>query len=196
MRLSLRSYPLQGWAIALSSLVTLLAPTLLLSPVQAEPSLLQFTPKPVLLAQSRPEIKLNLSASKKLVIRDRQGQNQISWQVLKNGASVQPGDLVRYSLSGKNNGQGIAKNLVLNQPIPASMSYVEGSVQANGSSPSFSIDQGKTFSPRPMLKIRQADGSIVERPAPPERYTHIRWTFNQGVQPQALITVSYDVRVK
>lgn len=162
------------------------------------PASARFLPSDNLITQrqARPELKLNLRAEKQ-VITTESGRKQTSWQALKDGATVNPGDVLRYSLSGRNEGMAPARNLVLNQPIPRQMTYVLGSVQApSGTKVSFSIDGGRTYSEKPMVKVKQADGKVVEQPAPAEAYTHVRWVLGSEVAAKAMVNVSYEVRVR
>jgi len=146
---------------------------------------------------AQPEVKLNLAAHKKIVQLDKNGQEKITWQDLGSKAVVQPGDVLRYRLTGSNIGDVAARNLVLNQPVPAQMSYVLNSAGSNaGLKQSYSIDGGKSFSTQPMIKVKQADGTILEKPAPAELYTHVRWEAQGDLLPESNLVASYEVTVR
>jgi uncharacterized repeat protein (TIGR01451 family) len=146
--------------------------------------------------QTRPDVKLLLRAEKQ-IISTESGQQRPTWQAIKDGTRVNPGDLMRYVLQGRNDGMAAARGLVLSQPIPPQMVYVLGSAQAPaGTKTTFSIDGGRTFVAKPMVKIKQANGEIIERPAPAEAYTHVRWGVGTDVQPKATIQTSYEARVR
>lgn len=146
---------------------------------------------------TRPEVKLNLAAYKKIVQLDKNGQEVISWQDLGGKAVVQPGDVLRYRITSSNIGDAAAQNLVLNQPVPAQMSYVLNSAGSNaGLKLSYSIDGGKRFSSQPMIQVKQADGSLVEQPAPAELYTHVRWEAQGEMPPASNLVASYEVKVR
>ncbi|NJN30269.1 MAG: DUF11 domain-containing protein [Synechococcales cyanobacterium RM1_1_8] len=180
---------------AVSAIATLAAvPALQMAPAQA--NFVQAGAN-LLKKLATPEVKLNLAAHKKLVQTDKQGKPQISWQDLGSKAVVQPGDVLRYSLSSSNIGDAAAKNLVLNQPIPAQMTYVLNSARSNaGLRVTYSIDNGRTFVAQPKVKVKQADGSIVEKPAPAEIYTHVRWQAQGDVAPATNLMASYEVKVR
>ncbi len=146
--------------------------------------------------QARPEVKLSLVAEKQVTVGEDNAKKPI-WKPLKSGESVNPGDRLRYRLTGRNEGQSAARNLVLNQAIPAQMSYVIGSVQAPGGAKIlFSIDGGKSFVSTPLIKAKQLDGKLIDQPAPAESYTHIRWVLGSDIVAKAIVNTSYELRVR
>lgn len=157
------------------------------SPFHQIPFIGQSVDASIALAQNvqRPDVKLNLAVER------RDGE---SWQ----GGSLnnaRPGDVLRYALKGKNQGSRAATNFTLTQPIPSRTVYVPQS--ATGSAQvTYSIDQGKTYSPQPMIQVKRADGSIESRPAPVESYTHVRWKFQNAIEPGANVSAFYQVRVR
>ncbi|MBD2101036.1 DUF11 domain-containing protein [Leptolyngbya sp. FACHB-261] len=148
-------------------------------------------------AVRRPQVRLNLSAEKQVVRVDAKGQRQISWEALSGSAVVHPSDVLRYTIRGANAGNEAARNLVFTQPIPQQTTYVlESATSASGAGLTYSIDNGKTFVEKPMIKVTLPNGRIEERPAPAEAYTHVRWNFREAVNPAAAINASYQVRVR
>jgi uncharacterized repeat protein (TIGR01451 family) len=133
----------------------------------------------------RPDVKLNLIAERR---------NGDSWQ----GGSLndaRPGDVLRYSLKGKNQGNRAATNFSLTQPVPKGTVYVAKSATGNAAV-LYSIDGGKNYSAQPMIQVKRADGTTESRPAPTESYTHVRWKFQNAIEPGADTVVSYQVRVR
>jgi uncharacterized repeat protein (TIGR01451 family) len=187
--------PLQRFILALSAIATLAAvPAIHSAPAQAN---FAKAGANLLKKLATPELKLNLAAHKKIIQTDNKGQQQVSWKDLGSKAVVQPGDVIRYSLSSSNIGDATAKSLVLNQPIPAQMTYVLNSARSNaGLRVTYSIDNGKTFVAQPKVKIKQLDGSTVEKPAPAEIYTHVRWQAQNDVAPAANLMASYEAKVR
>ncbi len=113
------------------------------------------------------QVQLRLEAEKKIVGKDAQGNRKVTWQGLKDGAQVQPGDVLRYSVSGANNGTKAVKNLAINQPIPRGMSFLLNSATVNansGAQITYSINDGKTFVKNPTVQVKLADGTVVTRP--------------------------------
>ena len=145
----------------------------------------------------RPEVKLQLKASKKVITPGENGTSKVTWKAVESGAVVEPGDTLRYTLSGHNSGEAAVKNLVLSQAIPAQMSYLLNSARNNaGMLMTYSIDNGKTFAATPMIKIKQEDGTTVKKPAPAELYSHVRWTAQSGFSPEGRLEASYEVKVR
>lgn len=156
-------------------------------------------PNPVkIIAQvaQRPQVILNLAVAKKTIEVTVDGKKQVNWQQLEDQATVAPGDILRYTITGENTGDSSANNLAVTQPIPDQMIYkLDSAKSKNNADITYSIDRGETFVARPTIKITLEDGTIEERPAPPEAYTHIRWQF-PTVTPEAGATAMYQVRVQ
>jgi uncharacterized repeat protein (TIGR01451 family) len=150
-------------------------------------------------AQRAQAVQMQLSAQKQVITKDAQGKPQTSWQSMNPAAaSVQPGDVLRYTLTSKNQSNQPVKNLVLTQPVPKGTVFVLNSVTAAAQDTVvlYSIDQGKTFVPQPTIQIRDANGQLVTRPAPAEAYTHVRWQIRQALAPAATLQNSYQVKVR
>lgn len=145
----------------------------------------------------RPKVQLKLEAEKQIVEQDKvTGKEKITWQALSNGATVQPGDTLRYQIQGQNEGNLEAKNLTVVQPVPKGTTYVLKSASGNGTTATYSIDDGKTFVTNPTIQVKLADGTVKTRPAPAEVYTHIRWSLNQSLQPKGSQQMNYAVKVR
>lgn len=172
-----------------------------LLPVGNQPAIAQLLNSGATLAQNilqQPKVNLNLIADKQQLQKDAQGKQIVSWKVLDSKVVVLPGDVIRFTVTGKNEGNKAAKNLNVTQPIPQRMSYVLNSAKAsiNNANMTFSIDQGKTFVATPMVKVTLANGKVEERPAPADKYTHVHWNFNQELQPNASVQAAYEVKVR
>ncbi|HEY5755444.1 MAG TPA: hypothetical protein VIU34_06450 [Steroidobacter sp.] len=89
------------------------------------------------------------------------------------------GQVVYYSVRITNPTPVFANKVQVSQLIPANTSYVAGSAAGPGADVDFSIDGGQTFA-RPE-NLKQTDGTR----APPERYTHIRWSLRNPLAPGA-----------
>lgn len=165
----------------------------------------QSPPAQLLLAQAptnrtQPKVELQLSADRQVTERDAQGNSKQSWQPLANNrATVVSGEVIRFRLSGQNNGEASARNVVFNQPIPKGTVYISQSARVidfPSAEVQFSTDGGKTFSRTPMVKVRQADGKLIDRVAMPETYTHIRISLQQELKPNMPVQAEYSVRVR
>jgi uncharacterized repeat protein (TIGR01451 family) len=146
--------------------------------------------------QRQPVMKVDLTAERKVFPADDKAP---TWKALDNAAPVQTGDVIRYQLNGINQGKNPIKRLVFTQPIPKGTEYIIKS--ANATKPddvriTFSIDQGKQFTEKPMVRVMLADGTMENQPAPVEAYTHVRWEFAQMIEPGTPINASYEVKVR
>ena len=177
-------------AIAVIAAVPLLGGT----PVLAS---LQQVGESIVQTLKRPQVKLSLNAEKQVISQDRNGKQQVSWQSLSGKAVVQPGDVLRYTVSSNNAGDIPAQNLTVTQPITQQMIYILGSAtNSNGAKIIYSIDSGKNFGENPTIQIKLPNGKVENRPAPPETYTHIRWNFTKSIDPTTGVKASYEVKVK
>lgn len=97
---------------------------------------------------------------------------------------IRQGQVVYYTVKIRNPGQRAAHNVIVTKPVPANTRYVADSAAAPGALLSFSIDGGVNFAPARELTVKDERG--VLRPAPPERYTHIRWQMRYPLAPEAI----------
>jgi uncharacterized repeat protein (TIGR01451 family) len=116
---------------------------------------------------------------------------------LEPARSVAPGDVVEYVITYRNEGDAVATDAVVEDPIPSGTVYLAGSARGDGAEIAFSSDGGKTFAPAVKLtyEVRLPSGAVEKRVATPDRYTHVRFTVKQ-VAPGATGTVAFRVRVK
>jgi uncharacterized repeat protein (TIGR01451 family) len=145
----------------------------------------------------QPKVTLNLVAEQQVVSQNAQGQMVQTWQATGGKAKVKSGDILRFTVSGKNEGTKAAQNFAVTQPVPRGTVLALNSAQA--STPAtvvYSIDQGKTFVAKPVVKVALADGKVVEQPAPAEAYTHVRWQMPTALEPNANVATTYQVTVR
>ena len=109
---------------------------------------------------------------------------------------VLPGDTVRYHLLFTNVSAAAVHGIVLDNPIPAGLSYEAGSAKSDRGDVAvlFSIDGGKTHSAAPTIDV-VVDGRHEQRAAPAEQYTNVRWTVRGDVPKGAQIRAEYDALV-
>jgi uncharacterized repeat protein (TIGR01451 family) len=143
-------------------------------------------------ALQRPQVQLSLAAEKQVLQEDKP-----VWQSLEGNVTVQPGEVLRYTVTGKNAGKAAAKQLVVTQPVPPQMAYrLNTARDTNNANVTYSIDGGKTFSAKPMVEVTLPNGQTEMRPAPAEAYTHVRWQFPNKLDPEAQLAASYEVIVR
>jgi uncharacterized repeat protein (TIGR01451 family) len=148
--------------------------------------------------QKQQQVKLQLDAEKQVITQNQQGKQTKSWQALKGQASVQPGDVLRYTISGENLSNKPVKNLTINQPIPRGMEFVLksaiGDIKSN-TIISYSIDGGRSFVENPTVKVTLPNGKVETKAAPANTYTHIRMQI-PSVEAKSVVKGSYQVKVK
>lgn len=101
---------------------------------------------------------------------------------------IAPGDELRYVIVFENAGTEAANNIRLEMPVPSEVEYVEGSVDAQIATITYSIDQGATYADRDALRVADEDG---ERAATADEITHIRWSFADSIAPGQSGEISY-----
>lgn len=106
------------------------------------------------------------------------------------------GDVLRYRLTFTNVAGRPVRGVTLNNPLSAGVQLVGGSARASrqDANVEYSADGGKTFSPSPTERV-MVDGLMVERPISAERFTHVRWSVEGWVQPNATVVAEFDARV-
>jgi uncharacterized repeat protein (TIGR01451 family) len=109
-------------------------------------------------------------------------------------SSVIPGDVVLYTIHYHNQGDKPAEAVVITNPIPEHMLYLNEITPFSDTATTFSIDGGKTFDTPDKLFITLADGT--ERPATASDYTHIQWRFNRPLPPDSKGAVGYRARLQ
>ncbi len=125
------------------------------------------------------------------------GQNDGDWQLMAEEQTVQPGDRILYTVSLHNVGDAEARSPLAFGPVPAGTVYLEDAATTGpGLQVEFSIDGGQTFSLQPMVVVTAADGSQRTVPAPMDRYTTIRWTWDASLAAGQQQVVSYQVQVR
>jgi uncharacterized repeat protein (TIGR01451 family) len=110
--------------------------------------------------------------------------------------ALRPGDMVRYRLVFTNLRPDSVRNVQFNDPVPGGLHYVAGSARSDRSDVliEFSIDSGRTYSERPEIE-EVVNGQKVRRPAPPESYTHVRWSERGWVRSRAKVSAEFTVQL-
>jgi uncharacterized repeat protein (TIGR01451 family) len=141
-------------------------------------------------AQSPAAPKALLVTAENLTAIETRGARDGSASVLK------PGDVVRYQLIFTNTRPDSVRRVQFNDRVPRGLRFVEGSASADRSDVvvEFSIDSGRTYALRPEIDVI-VNGERVRRPAPADRYTHVRWSAQGWVRPQASVTAEFRVQL-
>ncbi|MDT7806506.1 MAG: hypothetical protein QOJ70_319, partial [Acidobacteriota bacterium] len=110
---------------------------------------------------------------------------------------VKPGEILDWQIVSSNEGSAAARDYKTVGHIPAGTALVAGSAAAEkGSTVTYSIDGGKTFSTQPVVEERQADGTVKKVPAPVSMYTEVRYEWSDALAAGGKLSASYRVRVK
>ncbi|HEV7364630.1 MAG TPA: hypothetical protein VGN76_02160 [Gemmatimonadales bacterium] len=110
-------------------------------------------------------------------------------------AMARPGDVLGYSLAFTNTTRGAVNNVQFVDPLPRGLVFRTGSARADKPVRiEYSIDGGKSYTARPMI-VAMENGKRVEKPAPREAYTHIRWTVSGPLAPGAQVTAGFEAEV-
>ena len=136
----------------------------------------------------RPEVKVQLSGSV-----EREGKS-LSLDRVEN---VKPGEILDWQIVSSNEGSAEARDYKAVGHIPAGTSLVAGSAAGeHGSTVTYSIDGGKTFSTQPIIEEKQPDGSVKKTPAPVSMYTEVRYEWSDALAAGGKLSASYKVRVR
>lgn len=114
----------------------------------------------------------------------------------RDSAPSRPGDVIEYQLLFTNTGTSEVRDVVLDDPIPAGLVYLGGSAGSDWTDVriEFSIDDGVTYSTSPEIEVEVA-GVVERRPAPPEHYTHIRWTMLGTVASGSQVRAHFQAQI-
>ncbi len=169
-------------------------------PINGSPAIAQIFNAGSSIAQNvlrQPKVNLYLVADQQVVTKNQQGKEVTNWQAIDGKVKAKQGDVIRFTVTGKNEGSRDAKNVAITQPIPQGTSYqLDSATIAQGITVTYSLDQGKTFVAHPTVKVTLPDGKVEERPAPAAAYTHVRWETSQALQPEASVSAAYQVKIR
>lgn len=144
-------------------------------------------------AKKGPHVVITITAEKEVREKGPDGKDRIKLVPAK---KVDPGDVLVYTLGYKNEGDEDAVKAEVLDPVPEGVVYVEGSAGGKDAGVLLSINGGKSFE-KPPIKIKEVgpDGKKIERPAPAEMVTHVKWVLAKPVKPGQGGQVSFKVRV-
>jgi uncharacterized repeat protein (TIGR01451 family) len=169
-------------------------------PINGTPAIAQVFNASNTIAQNilqQPKVNLNLRAEQEIVQKTTDGKITKTWATTDNKVKVKSGDRLKFTVTGNNAGTRSAQGFAVTQPIPNGTTFVLNTAQSSQNAQiTYSLDQGKTFTVTPTVKVTQPDGRIAEKPAPAEAYTHVRWNFSAALVPTASTEASYQVAVR
>ena len=137
------------------------------------------------------DIKLKTIAEMEVKKTNAKGEVIIKREAVKTAV---PGTEIIYTIKAKNTGNQNATSVVVTNPVPKQMIYVDGSAFGAGTDITFSVDGGKKYAKPNKLTVKDKDGKDV--PATAKDYTNVRWTFTFALKPGQEAPVWYRARVK
>ncbi|QIZ70484.1 DUF11 domain-containing protein [Oxynema aestuarii] len=142
-------------------------------------------------------VRLQLEVDRRIAESDRVSWVDLPGRCTEASCRVQPGDTLRYTVTGINDSDRAIANFVITQPLDPQTSYILDSLSATPAAQlSYSIDGGRTFSANPTIEVAEANGRVERRPAPAERYTHVRVRFREPIAARGQAIAQFQVRVK
>jgi hypothetical protein len=122
--------------------------------------------------QSKGHIQLQSVAEVEQEVMNAEGKKEVRRVP---ATTVIPGTEVIFTQRYENISKETADSAVITNPVPEHMVYKDGSAQGEGTSITFSVDNGQSYNIPAKLFVFDAAGRKF--PARPKDYTHIRWTF-------------------
>jgi uncharacterized repeat protein (TIGR01451 family) len=141
-------------------------------------------------AQEQGCIELKTTAEIEQEYVNEQGQKA---KRLAPANKVTPGDEVVWTITARNVCAKPAENIVIANPVPEHMTYVPGSAIGVGATITYSLDN-KEFKDAGALTVRDANGAA--RPARPDEYRAVKWTYTAPFAPGATAFVRYRAIVR
>ncbi len=137
------------------------------------------------------KVELKMAAEKEVAVTGADGSKTVERVPAE---KVIPGELVIYTITFTNKGDKPAENLVVKNPIPEHMKYVDGSAAGENCAITYSVDNVKTYDVPEKLTVKDSKGNTVK--VMPSDYTNIRWTLAKPVAPESSGIVSFKAKLE
>ena len=126
----------------------------------------------------------------RLVIND-QGQQELKRIPADR---VLPGDTIIFVNTITNRANETVSDIVVGNPIPENMSYIDGSASGKNAALTFSVDGGKSFDVPGKLFALDEEGK--PRQATAADFTNIKWQLLSPLPSQGTQQVEFQAKVK
>lgn len=144
------------------------------------------------LALAAGSVSVNVELRQQKTVVDAKGQSHVELAPVD---KIVPGTVVTYVISYANDGKEAADKVVINDPIPEQMLYVDGSARGDNAAIFYSVDGGKHWAGKVSeLSVTGEDGK--KRQAAAADVTNLRWQVNGKVAPGAKGQVLFDAQLK
>lgn len=140
------------------------------------------------------EITLDNAVQKVEYFTNAQGERESR---LVEPAQVVPGDELSYTITFENVSADVvvdAASVVITNPIPPEVIYLEDTAFGAGTTITYSADGGEVFGAPEELTLVDENGD--QRIADATEYTHIRWVFEPALDPGQRGSVSFRARLR
>ena len=137
------------------------------------------------------DVELNTLALTEITTTNEEGQ-EVTTRV--EAGKVVPGDEVIYTITFANHGTEPAADVVITNPIPEHMVFTQVEESPRGAKVSMSADGGSRYDAPRNLTVTDAKGQT--RPAKASDFTHVRWTFQNPLEPGAEGSVSFRAQLQ
>jgi uncharacterized repeat protein (TIGR01451 family) len=136
-------------------------------------------------------VELTAEALTEVRTTNAEGEEVIS---LVKAEKVVPGDEVIYAIHFVNRGPAAADDVVITNPIPQHMVFTNVELTPRGATVEMSADGGAEYGQPGRITVADAGGGA--RPADASDFTHVRWTFQEPLEPGAEGSVSFRARLQ
>ncbi len=137
------------------------------------------------------DVELNTMALTEITTTNEAGQ-EVTTRV--EAGKVVPGDEVIYTITFANRGTEPAADVVITNPVPEHMVFTKVEESPSGAKVSISADGGSRYDAPRNLTVTDAKGQT--RPAKASDFTHVRWTFQNPLEPGAEGSVSFRAQLQ
>jgi uncharacterized repeat protein (TIGR01451 family) len=139
--------------------------------------------------------KIVLTSITEVEVTETNAKGEKEMKRLEIGKSkVVPGNVLVYTTTYRNIGKQPAEDIVITNPVPAHMEYVDRSAEGKGTKIAFSADKGKSYGTPYELTIADAKGK--KRGVDAKEYTHLQWTVVKPLPPGGSGRVSFKARLQ
>ena len=136
-------------------------------------------------------VELQTTALTELTTTNEMGQ-KVTTRV--EAGKVVPGDEVIYTINFVNSGTEPAADVVITNPIPEHMVFTKVEESPRSANVSISADGGSRYDAPRNLTVTDAKGQM--RPAKATDFTHVRWVFQEPLEPGAEGSVSFRAQLQ
>ena len=141
-----------------------------------------------------PKIEVSVLVEREIVKTAADGTQVVERKPV---TAAHPGDVLVYTLTASNAGDGPALEARIEDPLPSGTELIVDSLEHGQAVATASLDGGTTWQEYPATVERTGvDGRVERVPAAPSAYTHLRWTLAGPLGPGESKDVRFKVRIR